>query len=317
MRIIFAGTPDIAQEVLEALYKQHEVVAVLSQMDRKKGRSQTVQASPVSAFARKHNIPLFQAKTLKGNDALAQTLADFNADVMVVVAYGLILPEAFLSLTKLGCYNGHVSLLPKWRGAAPIQHAILAGDCETGVSIMQLDVGMDTGPVLLQRSYPLSPKHTSQMVFADLARLTASTMLEALDLAQKGQLIPQAQQHDKATYAPKIEKHDGFLDFRQSAWRLDRQLKAFDPWPGSFACYHGQTIKLFGSSVIDTDTQGQPGKIVQLNKDYLQVQANPGMIAFSHIQVPGAKRMDMASFLNGRGDFFSIGDSFDTEYSRN
>ena len=304
MRVIFAGTPEFAAQALQAIVAAgHDVVLVLTQPDRPAGRGMTLQPSPVKKLALEKGIEVFQPLTLKDAEAQAK-LAEFGADVMVVAAYGLILPQAVLDLPRFGCLNIHASLLPRWRGAAPIQRALLAGDAETGVCIMQMEAGLDTGPVLLRDAFPIAADDTSATLHDRLAALGARLVVEAL-----GKLpLPAATQPvDGVTYAQKIGKAEALIDWSLSAAELDRHIRAFNPFPGAQARFGGQTVKLWRA--VPVAGAGEKGQILQVDRNSIVVACGSGALAVSELQKAGGKRLPVRDFLAGHP--LKVGDSFD------
>lgn len=300
MRIIFAGTPDFAATSLAALLAaDHEVVAVYSQPDRPSGRGRKLTASPVKQLALKHHIPVEQPLNFK--DPLdRQRLADYQADVMVVVAYGLILPQAILDTPKYGCLNIHASLLPRWRGAAPIQRAILSGDSETGVCIMQMAAGLDTGPVLKRVPLPIASDDTAQSLHDKLATSGAEALLSTLDnlVVLRSQAV--AQDDSQTCYADKLQKAEAIIDWQHSAARIDRQIRAFNPWPVAQTIWRGETMRIWSAQLSDAALTGQPGEIVRVERDALLVATGNGILRIDQIQLPGKRSMQVADLLNSQ-----------------
>lgn len=310
MKLIFAGTPDIAKIILEKLCAtRHEIIAVLTQPDRPAGRGRKLQMSPVKEFAQSKNLPILQPETLKTSD-IQQTLKNLNADLMMVVAYGLLLPQAVLDLPKYGCWNVHVSLLPRWRGAAPIQRAIEAGDERTGVSIMQMDAGLDTGPIILQKIIDIAPDDTAGSLHDRLAQLGAEALLTALDLLSQGSVKSSAQTEHDVTYAKKLTKDEGRLDLSLSADVLARKARAFDPWPMTFVEYNDEPLKLGKVSVLDHEAHGHVGEIIDINPEFILVQTGKGRLRIESLQKSGGKMLSVREFLNGHKDFFVVGSVF-------
>ena len=298
MRIIFAGTPDFAAASLAALMKNdHDVVTVYSQTDRPAGRGRKLTASPVKQLALQHHIPVEQPLNFK-NPADRQQLADYQADVMVVVAYGLILPQAVLDTPQYGCLNIHASLLPRWRGAAPIQRAILAGDSETGVCIMQMAAGLDTGPVLKRLSLPIAADDTAQSLHDKLAELGARALLATLDDLATLQAAAQAQDDAQTCYADKLQKAEAAIDWQQSAAQIDRQIRAFNPWPVAQTVFRGDILRIWSAQLSSEKLAGRPGEIVRVDRDALLVACGNGIVSIQVLQVPGKRRMAVADFLN-------------------
>ena len=304
MKLIFAGTPEFAAGALRALIAAgHQIELVLTQPDRPAGRGMALQASPVKQVALAAGIEVFQPPTLRDAEAQAR-LAVLEADAMVVAAYGLILPQAVLDMPRLGCINIHASLLPRWRGAAPIQRAILAGDSETGVGIMQMEAGLDTGPVLLEGRLPISVSDTAATLHDKLAELGARLIVEALDGRA---LSAQAQPAEGVTYAAKIDKAEAPLDWRRSADELERQVRAFNPFPGATACLGGQTVKVWLARA--ESGEGAPGRILGVGRDGLVVACGTGALRLLEMQKAGGKRLAVADYLAGNP--LSVGLAFD------
>lgn len=304
MRLIFAGTPEFAAQALQAIVDAgHEVALVLSQPDRPAGRGMTLQASPVKKLALEKGIEVFQPLSLK-DPAAQQKIAAAGADVMVVAAYGLILPQAVLDLPHFGCLNIHASLLPRWRGAAPIQRALLAGDAETGVCIMQMEAGLDTGPVLLREAFPIAADDTSATLHDRLAALGAKLVVEALG---KLPLPAEPQPAEGVTYAHKIEKAEALIDWTKSAAELDRHLRAFNPFPGAQALFAGQTVKLWRARPVAGS--GEFGQILAVDRSTIVVACGDGALAISELQKAGGKRLPVQQFLAGHP--LKVGDRFE------
>lgn len=311
MRIIFAGTPDFAARHLDALiHSEHQVVAVYTQPDRPAGRGKKIQASAVKQLAESHHLTVEQPENFKSDEALS-ALAAYDADLMVVVAYGLLLPQAVLDTPRLGCINVHGSLLPRWRGAAPIQRAIWAGDAMTGITIMQMDAGLDTGPMLLTQSIAIDPHDTSASLYEKLADFGPRTLLDAIhDLSHDG-LRAQEQDNEAATYAKKLHKSEAVIDWEQSASFIERCIRAFTPWPGAEFYIEGNRFKVTQASEAQGKSQQPPGTIVRANKDGLVVATGDGDLCITHLQPPGKKAMSTADLLNARGDLFASGKLLD------
>ncbi|KKO45980.1 methionyl-tRNA formyltransferase [Arsukibacterium ikkense] len=307
LRIIFAGTPDFAARHLQALINSdHQIVAVYSQPDRPAGRGQKLQPSAVKQLAMQHQLPVYQPKSLKKAEAQAE-LAALNADVMVVVAYGLILPLAVLQSPRLGCINVHGSLLPRWRGAAPIQRAIWAGDQQTGITIMQMDQGLDTGPMLSKVRCDIGATDTSASLYERLAGLGPKSLLDALAQLPALQAQAQAQNDSEACYAEKLHKDEGLLDFTKSAEALSREIRAFNPWPASYLQLPQGTVKIWQASWYSTDHRAAAGDIVAASKKGIEIACADGVLVLTTLQPPGKKPMAAADFLNGRADWFAVG----------
>lgn len=304
MRVIFAGTPEFAAQALKVIVEAgHEVVLVLTQPDRPGGRGMALQPSAVKKLALEKGIEVFQPLSLKDETA-QQKLAALAAEVMVVAAYGLILPQAVLDLPRFGCLNIHASLLPRWRGAAPIQRALLAGDAETGVCIMQMEAGLDTGPVLLRGAFPIAPEDTTASLHDRLAELGANLIVEALG---KLPLAASIQPDAGVTYAHKIEKAEAMIDWHRSAVEINRHIRAFNPFPGAQALLGGQTIKLWQATPVAGS--GEIGQILAVDRKSLVVACGEGALAISELQKAGGKRLPVQQFLAGNS--LKVGDRFD------
>ncbi len=299
MRIIFAGTPVFAATALDALLNAgHEIILVLTQPDRPAGRGMKTAASAVKLLAQQHDLALLQPLTLKSAEIEMQLLA-LAADAMIVAAYGLILPESVLKIPRLGCLNIHASLLPRWRGAAPIQRAILAGDQETGITIMQMDAGLDTGAILLKRSIAITPDDTTQSLHDKLGLLGAQSIVEALVLLQQGKLSPTVQDETLACYAAKIKKTEAEIDWRQSAEQINRVVRAFNPNPGAYTYFRDVVLKIWQTRVVVGRGAGKPGEIVVVDREGITVACGSGMLQIEIVQKPGGKKLSSADFLAG------------------
>ena len=312
LRIIFAGTPEFSARHLEALLaSQHEVVAVYTQPDRRAGRGKKLQASPVKQLAQAANIAVEQPPSLRNEDA-QQTLATYRADVMVVVAYGLILPQAILDTPKLGCLNVHASLLPRWRGAAPIQRAIEAGDRLTGVTIMQMDAGLDTGAMLATAEYRIDSGTTSADLLATLAESGPATLLRVLADLPHYLAGATTQDDSLSTYAEKIQKAEGLLDWHKSAEELDRRIRAFNPFPGCYSTLAGERVKVWGAAPIgNASATTTPGTIVAAGRNGIAVSCGRGELLIQKLQLPGGKPLSSDAILNSRREQFAVGQCFD------
>jgi methionyl-tRNA formyltransferase len=312
LNIIFAGTPEFAALHLQALIdSEHNIVAVYTQPDRPAGRGKKLQASAVKQLAAKHELPVFQPESLKSVDA-QQTLASHQADIMLVVAYGLLLPKEVLETPKLGCLNVHGSLLPKWRGAAPIQRSIWAGDTETGVTIMQMDEGLDTGDMLLTQSLPIQSSDTSSSLYEKLAKIGPQALIQTL--AQLEQLTAVAQQEAEATYAKKLSKQEAQIDWQQNAAQLERNVRAFNPWPMAFFVVQDSNVKIHAAKIVENETTtGQAGDILRADKQGILVATGHQHLLITHLQLPGKKPMSAADVLNGRADWFTVGNNLNAK----
>ncbi|WP_392566397.1 methionyl-tRNA formyltransferase [Utexia brackfieldae] len=306
-RIIFAGTPDFAAKHLQALIaSEYDIVAVFTQPDRPAGRGNKLTASPVKIVAEQYRLPVFQPSTLKTPEN-QQLIAALDADIMIVVAYGLILPKVVLDLPKQGCLNVHGSLLPRWRGAAPIQRACWAGDKETGVTIMQMDEGLDTGAMLYKASCPILADDTSASLYNKLAELGPEALLTTLTLMRQNQIKPESQNDEQATYARKLSKEEAKLDWQLSAVQLERCIRAFNPWPVSYFDIEAQSIKVWQSHVISQPTTQPPGTIISADKQGIAVATTDGILVMTMLQPAGKKPMSAQDLLNSRKEWFTPG----------
>ncbi len=298
-KIVFMGTPDFAVLTLQQLIQHHEVIGVVTQPDRPAGRNRQLQMSPVKQVALSNNIPVFQPEKIRRTEAIEE-LKHWLPDVYVVAAFGQILPQSVLDIPPFGSINVHASLLPRWRGAAPIQAAIRAGDAESGVTIMKMDAGLDTGPMLSQRAIALAPDETGQSLHDKLAVLGADLLIEALPDYLEGNIIPQPQPEQGVTFAPQIKKEEGNLDWSQDAITLERLTRAFTPWPGTYSHWNGQQIKIIRANVAEG--QATPGEVVKL-RDGLAIGTNSGLLRLHQLQLAGRKIMSIDDFVRGQADF--------------
>ena len=305
LRIIFAGTPDFAARHLQALIQsEHQIVGVYSQPDRPAGRGKKLKASEVKELALEHNLPVFQPQSLKNDEALAE-LTSLNADIMIVVAYGLILPKAILEAPRLGCLNVHGSILPRWRGAAPIQRAIWAGDEQTGVTIMQMDEGLDTGDMLHISRCPISTTETSASLYTKLAELGPDALIETINKLANGEITPEPQSDELANYAKKLSKEEANIDWSMSALQIERNIRSFNPWPMCFTQMGGQTVKIHQAQVMLQS--GDPGQILSSDKNGVVVACGEHALCITQLQPQGKKPMAINDFLNGRSDWVTPG----------
>ena len=307
LKLIFAGTPDFAASHLQALLdsKQHDIIAVYSQPDRPAGRGKKLKPSPVKALALAHEIPVYQPLSLKDSDA-QQQLAQLNADLMVVVAYGLLLPKAVLDSPRLGCINVHASLLPRWRGAAPIQRAIEAGDSETGVTIMQMDVGLDTGDMLLKATCPISEQDTGGSLHDKLIAVGQPALLNAVEQLANNSAQPEPQDDSLSNYASKMDKADMLIDWQLDAEQIARKIRAFNPFPVSYTTLNGERLKIWQASVI-AGREGEAGSLSTVNKKQLIVNCGSNSLSLDVIQLPGGKPLAIDALMNSKADLFYPG----------
>ncbi len=312
LNIIFAGTPDFAAQHLDALLKtNHNIIAVYTQPDKPAGRGKKLTASPVKQLALEHDIPVYQPKTLRNEEAQAE-LATLNADVMVVVAYGLILPKAVLEAPRLGCLNVHGSILPKWRGAAPIQRSLWAGDAQTGVTIMQMDEGLDTGDMLHKVYCDITAEDTSGSLYDKLAQIAPSALIEVLDALETGKFVPEKQDENQTSHAKKLSKEEAKLDWQLSAEQLERNIRAFNPWPMAYLNTQDdkgnpQSIKIWKAEVLPHQNV-EAGKILKADKNGIQIATANGVLNLLELQPAGKKPMSAQDFLNGRAAWFNVGE---------
>lgn len=301
MRIVFMGTPDFAVQSLNALVTAgHDVAAVITQPDRPKGRGNKLAFPEVKTRALELGLPVHQPLKVK-DESFLELLRGYAPDVIVVVAYGRILPESVLELPPYGCINVHGSLLPAYRGAAPIQRAVFDGCTQSGVTIMQMDAGMDTGDMLLQGSLPITAEDTSGTMFEKLAVLGGRLLTEALEQLQQGTIQRQKQQEEAATYAARILKEDEQIQWDWTANQIFCQIRALSPAPGAYTMWNGQRLKIWKSRLNDTHTDQKPGTIVEIGKDYLLVQTGQGCLEITELQPAGKKAMPAKAFCNGTG----------------
>lgn len=311
LNIIFAGTPDFAAQHLQALIDSpHNVIAVYTQPDKPAGRGKKLQASPVKQLAEQHQIPVYQPKSLRKPETQAELTA-LHADVMVVVAYGLILPQAVLDAPTYGCLNVHGSLLPRWRGAAPIQRAIWAGDKQTGVTIMQMDAGLDTGDMLHKVFCDIDLQDTSADLYHKLAEIAPNALIEVLNHLTDGTFIAEPQDDTQSNYAEKLSKEEAKLDWQLSAAQLERNIRAFNPWPMAYLQLtdeqgNPQTLKVYQATVLPSASQ-TPGTIISADKNGIQIATADGVLNLLQLQPAGKKPMSVQDLLNGRADWFAVG----------
>ncbi|WP_394001506.1 methionyl-tRNA formyltransferase [Luteimonas sp. WGS1318] len=307
MRIIFAGTPDFAVPSLLAADARHEVVAVYTQPDRPAGRGRAVTPSPVKQAALERGLTVRQPDTLKGAD-VQDALRALEPDLMIVVAYGLLLPQAVLDIPKFGCWNVHASLLPRWRGAAPIQRAIQAGDTQTGVCLMQMEKGLDTGPVLLRQATPIEADDTGGRLHDRLAGMGAQVLVDGLGLLRAGMRpIPEPQSEAGATYARKLDKAEARLDWMRPARALADTVRAFDPWPVAEADVAGERLRIHAATALSLAHAQAPGAVLFAGRNGIDIACGEGALRLQRVQRPGGRTIDVADYLNARSDLRNAG----------
>lgn len=306
--ITFAGTPHFSVNTLKALINSgYPIKAVYTQPDRPAGRGRKLTQSPIKELALEHHIPIYQPVSFK-DEVEQQRFASHHADIMVVVAYGLLLPVAVLQAPTYGCINVHASLLPRFRGAAPIQRAILAGDEKTGITIMQMDKGLDTGDMLYKIECPIYPEDTSAILHDRLALLGAEALLKTIENLDT--ITPEKQQNELATYAHKISKEEAMLDWKCSAVELNRKIRGFNPWPVAQTHYEETVLRIFQTEILSKKSDKIPGEILQISKEGIDVATGDGVLRLLKIQLPGGKSLPVMDILNARAHFFSVGKLF-------
>lgn len=298
MRLIFAGTPEFALPALRALVDaSHEVLAVFTQPDRPAGRGRKLRAAPVKTLATELDLPVYQPETLRAQ-AIQQTIINLNADAIIVAAYGLVLPQAALDAPRLGCINVHASLLPRWRGAAPIPRAILAGDEDTGVTIMQMAAGLDNGDILLKRTTPIAAIDTAKSLHDRLAVIGAETLLNALTDLANGALTPEPQDEALATYAAKLSKSEAELDWTQSTEDISRRVRALVPWPVAQTRYQGAPLRVWAATPITATSGARPGSVIATSSRGIDIATGDGALRLLRVQLPGGKPISAPAFNN-------------------
>ncbi|MFN3881822.1 MAG: methionyl-tRNA formyltransferase [Nitrincola lacisaponensis] len=304
LRIVFAGTPEFAASSLAALlHYDCQLVGVYTQPDRPAGRGQKLTPSPVKQLALEHGLEVFQPLNFKSDEAL-QTLTELQPDLMIVAAYGLLLPQSVLDLPRLGCINVHASLLPRWRGAAPIHRALLAGDSETGITIMQMALGLDTGDMLYKKSLAIHADDTAGSLHDRLATLGAEALLESLPLLEQGKLTPEVQDDSLSCYAAKLLKEEGRLDWTRPAADLARQIRGLNPWPVAFCYLNEQPLRIWAAEAVSGSTEAAPGTLVALHqKQALDIATGDGILRLTQVQLPGKRALPVNALLNGQHPF--------------
>ncbi len=302
LRVVFMGTPDFAVPTLRRLLEQYTVVGVVTRPDKPKGRSKTPVPSPVKVVAQEAGVPVFQPRTLRTPEAQA-VIREWHPDVIVVAAFGLILPPEVLRIPPHGCVNVHASLLPRWRGAAPVAAAILAGDTETGVTIMLMDEGVDTGPILAQAREPIRPDDTTETLSRRLAVLGADLLAETLPRWVRGEITPQPQDDAQATYAPMLRKADGWIDWREPAVLIERKVRAYQPWPTAMTRWRGKVLKILRARPEPDIRREEPPGTVVVWDDGAAVVTGEGLLVLLEVQLEGKRALDIAAFLRGARGF--------------
>lgn len=299
MKIVFMGTPDFAQGALEAIIQAgHEVTCVVTQPDKPKGRSGQMQCPPVKECALEHGIPVFQPVRIKRPEEI-EKLRQYEADIYVVAAFGQMLSQEILDIPPLGCVNIHASLLPKYRGASPINWCIINGEQQTGITIMKMDVGMDTGDILTQKVVPIAAKETAESLFERLKSAGAELIVETLPLIERGEITPKQQNESEATHVSLMDKSLGRIDWSKDAVYLERLVRGLNSWPSAFSKFQGKTVKLWSCDAIQEDTAQKPGTITAVTKDYIEVATGKGILRILELQPEGKKRMSTRAFLLG------------------
>ncbi|MEW2741805.1 methionyl-tRNA formyltransferase [Providencia rettgeri] len=305
LKIIFAGTPDFAAKHLAALLgTRHQIVGVLTRHDKPAGRGKKLTPSPVKVLAEENQLPVFQPISLRDSEN-QQWIKNQNADLMIVVAYGLILPQAVLDIPRLGCLNVHGSLLPRWRGAAPIQRSIWAGDTETGVTIMQMDAGLDTGDMLYKAICPISTSDTSASLYDKLAITGPEALIHTVEMLSAGQCVAEKQDDSLANYAEKLSKEEARINWQDDAVHIERCIRAFNPWPMSYFMVEDQLIKVWQAEVFADEHDKQPGTIISADKKGICIATGNGILNITQLQPPGKKAMSAQDILNSRREWFT------------
>ena len=299
MRIIFMGTPDFSVGTLEALVEAgHEVCLVVTQPDKPKGRGKEMQYTPVKEAALKHGIEVYQPRRIREAECV-EKLRQYNADIMVVIAFGQIIPKEILEMVPYGCVNVHASLLPKYRGAAPIQWSIIDGEAVTGVTTMQMDEGLDTGDMLLKTEVPITAEETGESLHDKLAKAGAALCVETLAKLQEGSIVPEKQGESPTAYAKMLDKKLGNIDWTKSAVEIERLVRGLNSWPSAYTYWNKKVVKIWKASVTDENSNEQVGTVVKVEKDGFYVQTGNGLFKVLELQIPGKKRMDAGAFLRG------------------
>lgn len=299
MKVVFMGTPDFAVEALKSVIQAgHEVVCVVTQPDKPKGRGKEMQLTPVKQCALEHQIPVLQPVKVREAESV-EALRAFGADIFIVAAFGQILPKELLTMPKYGCVNIHASLLPKYRGAAPIQWAVINGEKESGVTIQQMGEGVDTGDILLKREIVLDPKETGESLYDKLSRLGAELIVEVLPEIEAGKVVPEKQDEALSTHVGKITKAMGLIDWNKSAGELERLVRGLNSWPSAYTFLRGKTLKIWEAEVLEEKEDGEPGSVDAVTKTNVIVNTGEGKLALTSVQLEGKKRMEVKDFLLG------------------
>ena len=299
MKAVFMGTPDFAVGTLEELiHSRHEVAAVVTQPDKPKGRGKAMQFPPVKEVAVRENIPVYQPRRVRDPEFI-KILKEIDPDVLVVVAFGQIIPQEIIDLPKYGCINVHGSILPKYRGAAPIQWAVIDGEKESGVTTMQMDAGLDTGDMLLKTIIPLEKEETGGSLFEKLSTAGAKLLIETLEKLEEGSIVPEKQGESPTPYAKMLTKEMGDLDWKKDAVLLEQLIRGLNPWPSAYTHLNGKTLKIWSAEVEERETKEKPGTVVEVNKKELKVQTGKGILSLKEVQIEGKKRMEIDAFLRG------------------
>ncbi len=301
--LVFMGSPQFAVPTLEALAREHTVLAVYTQPDKPAGRGKTMTAVPVKQWAEASGLPIYQPRSFRKEPEAIETLRRLKPDVIVVAAYGLILPQAVLDVPPFGSLNVHASLLPRHRGAAPITAALLAGDKETGITLMKMDAGLDTGPMLAVAREPIRPDDTTQSLSERLSYIGAQLMVETLPPYVRSEITPQPQPGEGVTYSPKINKEDAQIDWSKSAIEIERTVRAYTPWPGTFTQWNKQMLKVLRVGVVKGRRDGAIGQVVQLDDGAIGVIAGSGTVVLKEVQLAGRKAMKIEEFVRGHSTF--------------
>lgn len=299
MNIVFMGTPDLAAVILKKLIEsEHNIIAVVTQPDKPKGRGNQVQFPPVKELALEYNIPIFQPKRVK-EEGFLPMIEELNPDLIVVAAFGQILPKVLLDLPKYGCINVHASLLPKYRGSAPIQWVIIDGEEKTGITIMHMDVGIDTGDMIMKAEVPIAPKETGGSLHDKLAVCGGDLLLEAIKAIEDGSAPREKQNDADSNYVKILDKTIGHIDYNRSAVEIERLIRGLNPWPSAYTFLEGKQLKIWDADVIEDEHSGKPGEIISITKDSLIVKTSKGNLAIKELQLEGKKRMTVDAFLRG------------------